>query len=496
MLERVTPIQVRWDLHRYSGVSPLTSKAQDSSELSSLDVAFLCMDRPGTPMHVGGLATFTTQEPVEAERVAELLRARAIRIPRLTQRVRHRLLPLGSAQWVIDPSFEPSWHIKSHRLPAPGDTAQLEHCASLAMSEPLDMRRPLWQVHVITGCADGGFAILVKLHHAVADGAAAMLLGLGLLDQGAQVGAENDVTGQDTGTKASGIERVLTAGIAAANALPSVVEQARESAGIAAAVLRGARWSAAPSCIPAPAGPSRRLVARALPLADVRQVRAHHGGTVNDVLLAVLAGAFRRWRQSTGRPVHGVSLRALIPVSRRSRVRAEAAGNQLSGYLCDLPIGAPDPKLRLRRVRLSMNANKSAGPLRGPGALPVLADRLPPMLHRLATPFASQGASLLFDTVITTVPGPPVPLSLAESPMSAIFPMVPLAEGHALNIALLTYQGQVNVGLYGDRLALPDLDVLADAIPYALRELCDLTPDGGVPEPRAPAPSETAKLIE
>lgn len=143
-----------------------------------------------------------------------------------------------------------------------------------------------------------------------------------------------------------------------------------------------------------------------------------------------------------------------------------------------------------------MDENKAAGPLRGPGAIPVLADRLPPVLHRLATPWASQRAPLLFDTVITTVPVPAVPLTLAGAGMSAIFPMVPLAEGHALNIALLNYQGQVNVGLFGDRRSLPDLDVLADAIPCALRELCDITPGSGIPAPRAAQPSEGIELVE
>lgn len=313
-----------------SAVPRLGVSSPAGTNLSSLDVAFLCLEQPGTPMHVGGLATFAPEVPVDAQRIAALLRTRAIRIPRLGQRVQHQLLPFGSAQWVTDPTFELDWHVRSHQLPWPGDFTQLESYVSLAMSEPLDMRRPLWQAHVITGCADGGFAVLLKLHHALADGATAMLLGLELLDQGdrpAAVDPGQAASGTLSGSGLSVADRILSTGLAAINALPGIVEQAKETAGIASEVLRNARWGAARSYIPAATGLSRRLVTRTLPLADVRQVRTHHGGTVNDVLLAVLAGAFREWLQSSGRPVHGGSLRALVPVSRRSRVRGAVAGN-------------------------------------------------------------------------------------------------------------------------------------------------------------------------
>jgi WS/DGAT/MGAT family acyltransferase len=193
---------------------------------------------------------------------------------------------------------------------------------------------------------------------------------------------------------------------------------------------------------------------------------------VHDVLLAVLTGALRRWLTGRGAAPDGVSLRALIPVSRPNRRPAEPrGGNTLSGYLCTLPVGEPDPLTRLGAIRAEMDRNKAAGSHRGAGALPLLADRLPPAVHRLAGPFAGLGAPLLFDTVVTNVPVPSLPLHLAGAELREIYPIVPLAHGHALGVAVSTYRGTAHLALHVDRQALPDLDRLADSVPAALAAL-------------------------
>ena len=165
-------------------------------------------------------------------------------------------------------------------------------------------------------------------------------------------------------------------------------------------------------------------------------------------------------------------MRALIPVSHRSRATMSGA-NQLSGYLCDLPVSESDPAMRLATVRDTMQRNKATGPLRGPGALPLLAGLLPPVLHRVLMPLVARHADLLFDLVVTTLRCPTMPLSLCGSEVSELYPLVPLAPGHALGVAFLHYGGRIHIGLHADADAVPDLDKLIEALHAAVIELAE-----------------------
>jgi WS/DGAT/MGAT family acyltransferase len=215
----------------------------------------------------------------------------------------------------------------------------------------------------------------------------------------------------------------------------------------------------------------RRLALLRLDVGTVRQVRKRHGGTDNDVLLAVVTGALRDWLAGQGHRAENLNVRAFIPVSRRSRTNDPRRGNVLSGYLCDLPVQETDPLARLRQIKITMDRHKAAGFARGPGAIPVLADRMPAALHRVAGPLARHGAPLLFDTMITSVPIPARGLTLAGAQLQEVYPIAPLARGQALGIALSAYQGRVHVGLHADRQTLPDLHRLAAAVPAALANL-------------------------
>jgi WS/DGAT/MGAT family acyltransferase len=219
-------------------------------------------------------------------------------------------------------------------------------------------------------------------------------------------------------------------------------------------------------------GSARRVAFVRLDLADVRQIRRQHGGTTNDVVLAVLAGGLRSWLRSRNVAVDGLTPRALIPVN--TRARGGAGGNQLSGYLCDLPVGLADPVERLRAVRAAMDANKAGGPSRGAGTIAILANRLPPALHRLCTGPVGIAAPLLFDTVVTTVPLPSVPLTFEGAALDEIYPFGPLGPGQALGVAISPYRDAVHIGLQTDRDAVPDIDVLAAAISKSCTTLHEL----------------------
>jgi len=225
-------------------------------------------------------------------------------------------------------------------------------------------------------------------------------------------------------------------------------------------------------------GPARRFAMLSLDLDAVRTVGKTHGGTVNDVLLTVLAGGLRSWLAERGHP-QPRPLRALVPVS---RPHPDPGGNRLSGYLVELPVNDPDPLARLSRVRAAMRANKTAGPSRGPGAFPLLAEQTPQLVHRLAAPIVAPLtaplAGRLFNTVITHVPLPRVHLAVDGAPLTEVYPVVPLAAGQALGIAISTYQSVAHLGLRADHATIPDLDRLTGHIHTALDEL------GAQPAPR------------
>jgi WS/DGAT/MGAT family acyltransferase len=201
-----------------------------------------------------------------------------------------------------------------------------------------------------------------------------------------------------------------------------------------------------------------------LDLDDVHRVRKTVGGTVNDVLIAVVAGALRRWLDERGDGSEGVAPRALIPVSKRRPRTAYPQGNRLSGYLMRLPVEDPDPLARLASVRDAMDRNKDAGPNRGAGAVALLADHVPALAHRLGGPLVGQAARLWFDLLVTSVPLPSLGLKLGGHPLTAVFPFAPLAPGHSLAVAVSTYRGSVHYGLVADAEAVPDLDLLATAV--------------------------------
>jgi len=400
--------------------------------LSGLDAAFLGIESRTRPMHLGAVAVF--RGPVAQARLRAVLTERAARLPAL--RVEGRWFP----SWWPASDFDPAAHVHWYEA---ADRRTFEAYAAGWLATPLDLSRPPWDVHVVTGLPDERFAVLMKLHHSLADGAGAVALAGALLDGGVPPARTSAGPGYGLG----------------------------ETAAMAGAVARAVRRPPVPALL-ATGGSARRVAFVRLDLADVRQIRRQHGGTTNDVALAVLAGGLREWLRSRDVAVDGRAPRALIPVN--TRARGGSGGNQLSGFLCDLPVGIADPIARLRAVRAAMDANKAAGPTRGAGTLPIIANQLPPALHRLGLPFARGGAPLLFDTVVTNVPLPAVPLTLDGAPLAEIYPFGPLAPGHALGVAISPYRDAVHIGLQTDRDAVPDIEVLANAIGKSCSTLHEL----------------------
>ncbi|MFB6953419.1 wax ester/triacylglycerol synthase family O-acyltransferase, partial [Streptomyces niveus] len=477
--------------------------------LAPLDLAFWHLESPDHPMHLGALAVFDAApgagSAADDEALVELLATRAAAVPRLRMRVRDVLLPVGGAAWSVDKDFDVRSHVRHLELP-PGDFAEeTTRLAGELMERPLERGIPPWEMYVLTG-GEGGeggaqagrsFAVLVKLHHALADGMRAVAIGAGIFDQIADA-------------RAAGTRRARPA--PPRSWLPGpwqVADRARDrigelgrALGIGASVVRASRLDLrATTALVAGSSGTRRLATAVLALEDVRRVRKEHGGTVNDVLLATVAGALRRWMLERGERLPDcdprTDPRALVPVSGRrpSRARQGAgaggssgSGNMFSAYLLGLPVSEPDPLSRLTAVREAMDRNKKDGPSRGPGAVALLAGQLHPLAHRLAAPLAGNAARILFDVLVTSVPLPRATLSFGGCPLREIYPMAPLARGQSLAVGLTTYGGQVHVGLVADGKALPDLDGLAKNMTAELDALLRTT--SGEPAPSAGARAE------
>ncbi|MFE3253261.1 wax ester/triacylglycerol synthase family O-acyltransferase [Streptomyces sp. NPDC059209] len=497
--------------------------------LAPLDLAFWHLESPDHPMHLGALAVFEAAPDGPGAPGArtgsgdgallDLLATRAAAVPRLRMLVQDVLLPVGGAAWSVDKDFDVRRHVRLVELP-PGDFA--EESARLAgelMERPLERGIPPWEMYLLAGgpapgdAPPGGrpFAVLVKLHHALADGMRAVAIGAGIFDEIADARA----AGARRSRPAPPRSRLPGPWQMADMARNRLGELGR-ALGIGASVVRASRLD--PRGTPAlTAGSSgtRQLATSVLALEDVRQVRRAHGGTVNDVLLATVAGALRRWLLERGEELPDrdprSDPRALVPVSGRrpSRARQSAgsgggsgSGNMLSAYLLGLPVSEPDPLSRLTAVRRDMDRNKKDGPSRGAGALAVLAGQLHPLAHRLGAPIAGSAARILFDVLVTSVPLPRATLSFAGCPLREIYPMAPLARGQSLAVGLTTYGGQVHVGLVADGKAVPDLGGLAKNMNEELDELLRATaptgpagPTGTAGAPAATVPAERAVSV-
>ncbi len=427
-----------------------------SDLLAPLDLAFWNIESERHPMHLGALGVFSAHSPTAGAHAADLLAARAAAVPGLRMRIRDVWQPLAFGAAAREPvfDFDPLQHVRLH---APTDDFQA--VAGRLMERPLERGRPPWEAHVLPGADGVSFAVLFKFHHALADGLRALTLAAAILDP------------MDLPERRPRPAEPARGLLPDVRKLPGLVRGALSDVGRAldigtSVALSTLGTTLAPNTTGAftsDGSGTRRTAGVVIDLDDVHRVRKAVGGTVNDVLIAVVAGALRRWLDERGDGSEGVTPRALIPVSKRRPRTAQPPGNRLSGYLVRLPVHDPDPVRRLAAVRTAMDRNKDAGPDRGAGAVALLADHVPPLGHRLGGPLVSQAARLWFDILVTSVPLPGLGLKLGGNPVTAVFPYAPLAPGQSLAVAVSTYRGAVHYGLVADAESVPDLDRLAAA---------------------------------
>jgi len=452
--------------------------------LTRLDASFLYLEEPDTPMHVGGVLILEAP-PGGVDALAALVEARLPLVPRYRQRVAEVPGHLANPVWVDDPDFDIAYHLRRNGLPRPGTEAQLLDLVSRLASRPLHRRRPLWEMYLVDGLSRGRVAVITKTHPALVDGLSAIDIGQVLLDVEPDAPAPEPAEWRPE-RPPNGAQLVWEALDEYARRPSAIVDTARGAVtdvrstaarltGVAGGLLRTARKTllAAPQTpLNTTVGRQRRVAIARAALGDLKKVRKAYGGTVNDVLLTVVAGALREWLLSRGEPVvAGTTVRALVPVSMQDE--DTAAGNRVSSYLVDLPVGEPNPRVRLARLSYAMRGIALHGQSVGADSLIALTGFAPPTLHALGARAARGLSRRLFNLVVTNVPGPQFPLYAAGSRMLEVFPVVPLARGQGLSIGMTSYDGRVYFGLNADRESVGDVDVLADLIEQEVAELVE-----------------------
>lgn len=462
------------------------------NRMTALDASFLFMETASTPMHAGGVAVFTPpQGGFDHERLVRLIKQRIPYVPRYRQRIRD--VPFGVARpvWVDDERFDVTYHVRRSALPKPGSRDQLNELVARLMSRPLDRSRPLWEMYLVEGLADGNFAIVSKSHQALVDGLSAVDIAQVMLDLTEEPAAAPGDSWRprreptDVELLSQAFTELTTRPAAAVEAVRDTVADVSKTAarfgasaaGMVSAALAVARPSVA-SPLNVPIGEQRRFATVDLSLADLKKVRAALGGTVNDTILAVVAGALRAWLQARGIAVaQGDVMKAMLPISVAisSAASGHAGGNRVSATLVELPVGEADPAVRLQQISYQLAQLEEGSQFVGADSIVNIAGFAPPTLHALGARVGSTMTSRVYNLVITNVPGPQRPLYAAGSRMVAAYPCVPLTRNQALSIGLISYDGGVYFGLYADRDALPDLELLVTCLNESMDELLDRT---------------------
>ena len=454
-------------------------------QLSGLDASFLLLERPNSAGHVGAICMLDPSElsaPLDLGALTELVNERAPLIPLLRQKLRTVPLGLDQPHWVDDDSFDVEYHVREISLPTPGSDAQLAEQISRIHARPLDRSKPLWEIYLVSGLSDGRQAMYMKIHHAAIDGVSGTeLMGL-LLDlspEGRDLAppepfrpkpAPGTATllgwaARSLAMRPVSVVRIVAEAARTAPLLGTVVSPLlnrgrdhRDGDVIATRVGRPPRTP-----FNRPITPHRRYAFRSVNLEEVKQVKNAHGVSVNDVVMAMSAGALRRWLIDHD-ALPEAPLIAMVPVSVRDEASASALGNKVSAMLAVLPTNLDDPLARLAASHAATVAAKRQHAAIPQGLVDEVTEFLPPALAaRAARVVFSMGLPHRispFNLVISNVPGPNKQVYLKGAKMTAYYPVSVVTDGQGLNITVQGYLGGLHFGLIACRELVPDVDKL------------------------------------
>jgi diacylglycerol O-acyltransferase len=480
--------------------------------LSYLDNSFLALESRSTHMHVAGIAIFEA-EPlrnetggIDTDRIRRLVESKLHLIPRYRQRL--AWVPIEKhPTWVDDEHFSIEYHVRHYSLPRPGTFDQLRSLIGIIMSQQLDRSKPLWEFNVVEGLEGDRFALVSKIHHCMIDGVAgvdlmAVLLNLAateeLVDPEPFVprpvpsGTELLVreTARRTGRAIGAMRSVRQLTSDASSLLGEGVHRTK-----AVGYSLGSGWltSTSRSPVNGKVGPNRLFGTLQTPLSKVKEIKNSVGGSVNDVVLATVAGGVRRFLMEEREfDVTGLDFRSMAPVSVRSHDQRGTMGNQVAMWLVALPVSEPHALARLESVRKSTVHLKETNQALGAATLVRLSAGAPATLVSMASRLASGVRP--FNMTVTNVPGPQFPLFLLGSPMVESYPLVPLWQTHGIGVALFSYAGTVYWGLNADYDIVPDVDAFATALEFAFDELHTAAMASGVDTSKPKRPKKRPPL--
>ena len=461
--------------------------------MSPIDSSFLHLENAVTPMHIGGVSLFEGPPP-PFEDLKAMVAGKLDLVPRYRQKVRFVPLAAGAPVWIEDPHFSLDYHLRHTAIPSPGSEQQLRQMASRVFSQHLDRSKPLWELWMVEGLSGGRWALLSKVHHCMVDGVAATdLMSVMFSDTTTPLRrgpwsappepSDIEVLARTIShwVSPSGQMRALQHALAAPRqTIAAALEAAR------AALAAGPRMRLAPSStLTGPIGPHRRWSWAEVSLADVKTVRAELGGTVNDVVLSIIAAGFRALLLGRGEtPAPDAVVRTMVPVSVRRRGERGVYNNRVSAVFASLPVGVEDPRERLELIRMEMDGIKQTKQAVAGDVLASLSGFAPPLLLALGSRMVTASPRLNMHTATTNVPGPQQPVQTLGRRMLQSYPFVPVAGSVQIVVAIFSYDGALYFGITGDYDGAPDIQVLADGINDGMSELLALA---------APAPTASRR---
>ncbi|HEY4429289.1 MAG TPA: wax ester/triacylglycerol synthase family O-acyltransferase [Solirubrobacteraceae bacterium] len=440
--------------------------------LTALDSTFLHLeDHSDAHMHVASVMVFDGKAP-SLQQLVEHVINRLHLVPRYRQRL--AFVPLGQGRpiWTDDPHFNPYYHIRHTALPKPADDAALKQLAGRLFSQRLDRSKPLWEIWLVQNMSGGRFALVAKTHHALVDGISGVDITTVLFDTAREPAAPTAPPSPWAAKPLPGRAKLLGEALVERATVPgemvrgarALVRAPRKALGqlkdavesISATTLEGLNAPAPPSPFNVDIGPHRRYTFFDADLAQFKAIKDSLGGTLNDVVLAAVTLSLGRFLRDNGHDTDGLVLKAMVPVSVRTRSQRGALGNQVAAMWAPLPVGIQNPAECLQRIAKSMEDLKSSGQAVGAQVLTNLAGFAPPTI--LSQAARLQPRQPFFNLVVTNVPGPQFSLFLLGRRLEILYPVVPLAQRQALGIAVMSYDGHLGFGLLADYDALPGLE--------------------------------------
>ncbi|MBJ22691.1 MAG: wax ester/triacylglycerol synthase family O-acyltransferase [bacterium] len=457
--------------------------------LTAMDTSFLVLEKPWSPLHVSATLIYEAGPMANADGGIDITAYRKATesvlhlIPRYRQKL--QWIPVvGHPVWVDDPEFNLEYHVRHTSLPRPGTDEQLKKLSARIMAQPLDHSKPLWEAWLVEGLEGDRFAVISKIHHCMVDGMAGKDLAQ-ILHSTDPRETEREKAPVWAPRKAPSPTRLLTDELGryvglprraargmrdAMNELYELREEVVTRVRSVADMMSSMREEPSKTPLNEAIGPHRRFDWRDMPLEDVKKVRRALGCTINDVVLATVTGAVRRFLQARGHELEGVDFRIAAPVSIRSSDDRDM-GNRVSQWFVRAPLDESDPRARVQKIQAATEELKASKQALDADLIMNIAEWTPTILLSLASRSASGSAP--YNMMVTNVPGPQQALYLLGARLESLYSQVPIADSTALGVALVSYAGKLCWGFNADFESVPDLELFADAIEGSFLEIAE-----------------------